>query len=1308
MHPLKEFAGLIKANLANLAVTQARLLTDRSDDDQSTPQDDRIMAARKLLNAVVDSCEAQTSAPLLEIFNSRMQVNRAEVEPNNVLAKYALIELECLGQTLNPVVTSLEAGKLFWRLLGETRTVIIDSFSFSEPHSPVTLAPATSKSQGLQANLPYSAEFFNTIINSIADPVFAKDEAHRWILLNDSMLDFMGGRREDLLGKSDYDIFPKEEADVFWEQDDKVFASSQPIENEEYFTDTHGNRHVISTKKAAYQLPDGQKFLTGTIRDITERKQIEQALRDSVRESERLSTAISNASIGVAISDPHQPDNPIIYVNPAFTKLTGYSEEETIGSNCRFLQGPDTDPLAVDVIRTAIEQRKSCSVVLLNYRKDRTPFWNELAINPVFDEDGQLINFIGIQMDVTARQQAENTLLGRASELETVAQVSIATSTILDVNQLLLEVVELSKSRFNLYHAHIYVIDEQTGNLDLTAGAGEVGQTMVEQGWRIPVDHEHSLVARAARQRQAVIVDDVRQEPDFLPNPLLPNTRSEMAVPMIVGDKLLGVLDVQSDRVGRFTQEDALVKTTLASQVAVALQNAIQYQETQKALLEIKQSQDLLRTVIDATPDWIFIKDRQHRYQLVNKGYSDSMGIPVDAFVNKDDLDIGFPEDIVKGNPDEGITGFWPDDDEIFATGQIKLIDVEPAEIDGEQLYLSTVKVPVRNSEGDIWGVLGYVRDITEREQLLAETRQLYEASTALNNADSYLDVIQVIRTYTIAAEADYISIGHFGQVIPIGDAVPDTVSMLARWSNVSESLVRSEYDTNEFPGLKKYIQPVPVVIDDFSQETIDANTKALYDSLNAKTLVYVPIAVAGQWNGFFAIIYQQQKSFSEADMQHILVIAGQVSVAVQNLFNLEQAQQNAREAEQRRQQLAHYSERLHHLQDITRTMGREPKPSLAIYQKTLGEMAQLIQARYAALALFNEKGEYNHFLYYGISEEEAKLVGDWPTGKGLLGVSLKEGQVLRINNIEHDERSITVPEHHPQMTSFLGVPVIFQDQNLGRIYFTNHLAGEFGPDDEALAAGFAASLAGTIQSAKLFDTIQKRAKELEIVSELGIQISTVLDPNLLLSSVVDLSLESFDLCLVQVYLFDEAHNSLELAVASGKYDQTVYEGLTIAFDEEHSPIAQAARTREAVFIDNLQQKPDVLRLSQFPYAQAEIATPLISGQNLLGILDVQTDVPNRFTDEDVQIQKILAGQVAIALDNVHLFEQLQRRALREQTIREITEKMRAATDLKQLVKATANELGERLSAGHVFIELGVQKETSVADTDITANGQHT
>ena len=93
-------------------------------------------------------------------------------------------------------------------------------------------------------------------------------------------------------------------------------------------------------------------------------------------------------------------------------------------------------------------------------------------------------------------------------------------------------------------------------------------------------DREQSLVARAARERKGVTVNDVTQAPDFLPNPLLPDTRSELAVPMIVGGKVIGVFDIQSDQVGRFTESDVNIQTTLAAQVATSIQNVRSFEQS--------------------------------------------------------------------------------------------------------------------------------------------------------------------------------------------------------------------------------------------------------------------------------------------------------------------------------------------------------------------------------------------------------------------------------------------------------------------------------------------------------------------------------------------------------------------------------------------------------------------------------------------------------------------------------------------------------------------------------------------------------
>src|SRR5256712_7646290 len=129
--------------------------------------------------------------------------------------------------------------------------------------------------------------------------------------------------------------------------------------------------------------------------------------------------AIAETSNGILITDPHQRDNPIIYVNPAFERITGYRMDEVLGRNCRFLQGTDTDPATVAVMRQAIAEQRDCQVVIRNYRKDGATFWNELTISPVHDGRGQVTHFVGGLVDISARKDAEEAIerLSRQNEL---------------------------------------------------------------------------------------------------------------------------------------------------------------------------------------------------------------------------------------------------------------------------------------------------------------------------------------------------------------------------------------------------------------------------------------------------------------------------------------------------------------------------------------------------------------------------------------------------------------------------------------------------------------------------------------------------------------------------------------------------------------------------------------------------------------------------------------------------------------------------------------------------------------------------
>ena len=177
----------------------------------------------------------------------------------------------------------------------------------------------------------------------------------------------------------------------------------------------------------------------------------------------------------------------------------------------------------------------------------------------------------------------------RAADMETVAVISTAISRLLDPELLLKTVVEETQKGFSVYHAQIYVYDKDLDALVLSASSGDAGEKLLAKGHSIPMTAEHSLVAQVARTHEEVIVGDTSQEPDFMTNDLLPDTRAEIALPMIVGNRLLGVFDVQDARLNRFSQLERQILMTLTSQVAVALQNARLYLEQAETVERLRE-----------------------------------------------------------------------------------------------------------------------------------------------------------------------------------------------------------------------------------------------------------------------------------------------------------------------------------------------------------------------------------------------------------------------------------------------------------------------------------------------------------------------------------------------------------------------------------------------------------------------------------------------------------------------------------------------------------------------------------------------
>ena len=233
------------------------------------------------------------------------------------------------------------------------------------------------------------------------------------------------------------------------------------------------------------------------IRKLEEKSlQLEDAHRTLRQEHAELvlrDRAIRAVSQGIVITDPHALGNPIIYASPGFTQLTGYSADEAMGRNCRFLQGPETDRAAMARIRAAVDEGRACTTELLNYRKNGTPFWNSLAISPVLDADGKLLHFVGVQTDISERRELESQLR-QAQKMEAIGQLAAGIAH--DFNNILSVVLGYS----------IFIGEQLEPNDPLRDDIGEVRRA----GERAS-DLVRQLLAFSRRQMLAPCTLDVRQ-----------------------------------------------------------------------------------------------------------------------------------------------------------------------------------------------------------------------------------------------------------------------------------------------------------------------------------------------------------------------------------------------------------------------------------------------------------------------------------------------------------------------------------------------------------------------------------------------------------------------------------------------------------------------------------------------------------------------------------------------------------------------------------------------------------------------------
>lgn len=288
-------------------------------------------------------------------------------------------------------------GEKYWA--SEMISPIADT-NGSVTHYVIVQRDVTESVKDRQA-LRESEERFRSVADRVGEWLWEQDEHGCYSYSSTAVSKILGYEPEEIMGRSYLTLLTPEDS-AYWQFAQPVNGCSQPFEKQvnRY---RHRDGHEVYTQSSGEPLFDDSGRLLkwrGMDLDITASRQFENILRTQER-------AMESASVGISICDARQSGFPVVYVNPALCRITGYSPDEIVGESLRMLQGLHTDPASTQVIRTALSQGDGCKLILRNYRKDGSPFWNELLISPVRDEKGMVTHFVGIQNDITERLRLE-------------------------------------------------------------------------------------------------------------------------------------------------------------------------------------------------------------------------------------------------------------------------------------------------------------------------------------------------------------------------------------------------------------------------------------------------------------------------------------------------------------------------------------------------------------------------------------------------------------------------------------------------------------------------------------------------------------------------------------------------------------------------------------------------------------------------------------------------------------------------------------------------------------------------------------
>lgn len=900
-------------------------------------------------------------------------------------------------------------------------------------------------------------------------------------------------------------------------------------------------------------------------------------------------------------------------------------------------------------------------------------------------------------------QEMEDQVEERTRQVVTATEVSNLATNAGNLDELLDQTAVLISERFNLFHVAIYLLDASKEIGQLRAATSTEGRDLIRQGHRIKIA-SNTIYHWVIKNNMPRAVNLVEGDPDNYVYDALPDAHSKISLPISVGSDVFGIIDIQSETFDLNHQSTTNVLVTLTNQLASAIQNFRLREGTQVDLHQAAQlyhaSQNIvqsssLEAIYSAVANGV-----QHTsyFGAVYRPDGDIFRL-VQPASNKPYYTEQLPTTLLF-SPSAASAFFESDSPVIVRNLTHPSISIRPELLDPPKMLNAheAAFLPLYVEE-NLKGII--ILASRETGTLNMQSLQPFIAFTNLVN--SSIQKIELLRHANKTLDNLKILTEFSNTIInepepqKLYSLIHDQVKSILGEVDFYVALYDSQTNHIEIPYLFEGDQPIAIdpfplgegltsiVVRNKQPLMLVENTEERAKALGAKIVgqparswLGIPLLFGDEVIGVVSLQdVEQEKRFSDEDLELLLTLSTPIAGAIQSSRLLAESQKRAYRLE------------------TSAEISRETSTTLD-QDDLLAHTIQLIQDRFnfyhASIFLIDASGEYAVVQESSgdagrkMKNEQHKLkVGS----KSVIGYVTQNRKPLVVNDVTQD------PTHKfnpllPETRAELGLPILLGNQILGALDVQSTAPYAFSPDDIEVLQIFANQLAVAINNANLFMQTQEHLAQHRLIHH----VTTVAASSKTIEDALSSTVQALRVTLgdfVSILMLDRKSNLLRVVAASG-YENSVI-GMPVEVGEGIT--GWVAKNNEAIFVNNVKQDSRYIKAKED--ILSELAVPLIYRGEQLGVLNIESEHPNAFDEHDLEILSTLAGSLSAIIINARLSQ-------RQQTLFEITSKIRQSVNMDTILETTAEELTKALQTRRTRIQVG-GKHVSEQDASNGQNG---